>query len=220
MEAMFARYFDGDLDEEQAHAFLEAVESDPRLERELRAYEQMLAVGKALPEPRVPAGFTEHVMAELPAKPRVRGGLSWPSLPRFRWMPAAAVAAVVMIAYVGGWWSGSRAPAPPLNLPTAETTTDPGTAAATGLRYVRLVYVPADPNIQQVAVAGSFNNWDPGTTLMQQQNGAWSTILVLAPGSYEYMFVEDGDRWVTDPLAIETRADGFGGVNAVLDVES
>jgi len=47
----------------------------------------------------------------------------------------------------------------------------------------------------------------------------WSTIVVLAPGSYEYMFIENGERWVTDPLAARTRDDGFGSKNAVLDVE-
>ena len=42
--------------------------------------------------------------------------------------------------------------------------------------------------------------------------------LVLPPDSYEYMFVEDGERWVTDPLAPQTRDDGFGRMNAVLDL--
>ena len=70
-----------------------------------------------------------------------------------------------------------------------------------------------------MTVAGSFNNWNPDNTPLLRQNGAWSTILVLPPGSYEYMFVEDGERWVTDPLAVQTRDDGFGGANAVIDVE-
>jgi hypothetical protein len=32
------------------------------------------------------------------------------------------------------------------------------------------------------------------------------------------MFIEDGQRWVTDPLAAQTRDDGFGRENAVLDL--
>jgi hypothetical protein len=32
------------------------------------------------------------------------------------------------------------------------------------------------------------------------------------------MFVEDGKHWKTDPLATITRHDGFGNVNAVLDL--
>lgn len=165
-------------------------------------------------------------MAELSPAGRTSRTVSWFSLPRLRWAPAAAVAAVALIAFIGGWWSGGqRTQTPTGDLPgmpgqEAAVTAGQRTAVDTGLRYVRLVYVPADRNVQQVTVAGSFNNWEPSATPMRRQDGAWSTILVLPPGSYEYMFVEDGNRWVTDPLAIETRADGFGGVNAVLDVES
>jgi 1,4-alpha-glucan branching enzyme len=79
--------------------------------------------------------------------------------------------------------------------------------------------VSDDPAIGQVHVAGSFNDWDPSTSPMRRQDGVWSTILVLPPGSYEYMFVVDGQKWLTDPLAVETRDDGFGGSNAVLEVE-
>jgi hypothetical protein len=32
------------------------------------------------------------------------------------------------------------------------------------------------------------------------------------------MFVEDSLHWVTDPLALQTRDDGFGNENAVLDL--
>jgi hypothetical protein len=90
--------------------------------------------------------------------------------------------------------------------------------AGSDLQYVRLSYVPTDSSVEQVSIAGSFNNWDPDTTPLHRKNGVWITILVLPPGSYEYMFVENDKRWVTDPLAVKTRDDGFGGTNAVLDV--
>lgn len=238
MESLFARYFDGDLDDREVKEFLEAVEKDPKLERELRAYEQVLAIGKAIPVPDVPAGFTERVTADLPVETRVKRAKrawTWPALSRVRWAPVAAVAAALVVAYAGGWWSGrDRGGAPGETLDarvSVEETRYPSTdivpvtvgqrtVSGTGLRYVRLVYVPAHAGVQEVTVAGSFNDWKPNSTPMQRQNGTWSTILVLSPGTYEYMFVEDGDRWVTDPLAIETRDDGFGGMNAVLDVES
>jgi hypothetical protein len=53
---------------------------------------------------------------------------------------------------------------------------------------------------------------------MERTGDVWTAQLVLPPGTYEYMFVENGENWVTDPLALQTRDDGFGRKNAVLDV--
>jgi hypothetical protein len=43
--------------------------------------------------------------------------------------------------------------------------------------------------------------------------------LWLQPGTYSYMFVVDGERWVTDPYASNFRNDGFGQKNAVLRID-
>jgi len=251
MDALFARYFDGDLNEREAREFLEAIAADPRLEKELREYERMLAAGKSLPTPKAPAGFTEQVMAQI-AREKTReaafagGGPERKpfQFPLFgaRWAGVAVAAAAVALAYIGGVYTArNRAVAPATTQETGiregTTTTAAGTgstpaatirdispgfvnqaAAEAGLRYVRLAYVPTDPSVEKVTVVGSFNNWDPDATPLRRQDGVWSTILVLAPGSYEYMFFENGARWVTDPLAVQTRDDGFGGANAVLDV--
>jgi hypothetical protein len=231
MDTLFARYFDGDLDDREARAFLEAVELDPKLERELRAYERVLALGARLPEVRAPEGFTKRVMAVVTAGER-RARFGWTTgFFSFRWAPMAAATAAVVLAFVGGWWvardsnrpsgmpgeglAGSGAVSSEVvNLPSGQYSVE-----GNGYRYVRLAYVSDDPAIGQVHVAGSFNDWDPSTSPMRRQDGVWSTILVLPPGSYEYMFVVDGQKWLTDPLAVETRDDGFGGSNAVLEVE-
>jgi anti-sigma factor RsiW len=269
MDALFARYFDGDLNEREAREFLEAIAADPRLEKELREYERMLALGKSLPTPKAPAGFTERVMEQISLEEKretaashtrraeaavgvegdersVGGGPERRPfrLPLFgaRWAGVAVAAAAIAIAYIGGVYTArSRTGAPTpvqdnaIRTGTATTAAGPGTvpsatmtdispgfvnqaAAESGLRYVRLAYVPTDPSVEKVTVVGSFNNWDPDATPLRRQDGVWSTILVLAPGSYEYMFFENGARWVTDPLAVQTRDDGFGGANAVLDV--
>ena len=86
------------------------------------------------------------------------------------------------------------------------------------LRTVRLVYVPQDTSVGSVAVAGDFNGWQSASTPLIRRGGVWSTVLALPPSTYEYMFVVDGERWETDPLATGTRDDGFGGTNAVLDL--
>jgi hypothetical protein len=231
MKNLLARYFDGDLSDSEARQFLDAVESDPDLEMELRAYERVISLGKALPSPRVPERFTERVMRSVAADlPRQRVSM-FPALFRLRWAGAAAAAAVVIIAFAGGVWMGrgrggaafvtqeTRVGADATVMDTSSLSWSGATAAGSEARYVRLVYVPADRGTQGVSVAGSFNNWNPTVTPLRRQNGVWSTILVLPPGSYEYMFVEDGKRWVTDPLAVHTRDDGFGSANAVLDVE-
>jgi hypothetical protein len=35
-------------------------------------------------------------------------------------------------------------------------------------------------------------------------------------GEHRYMFVKDGEEWVTDPMAPMQREDGFGNKNAVI----
>lgn len=230
MDALLARFFDGDLNDREAREFLEAVEANPELEKELRAYERVIAVARALPSPRVPARFTERVMKSILAEPQRERERVRPAFFRVQWAGAAVAAAVVIVAFAGGLWTGrGRGVAPTViqERRTADATATKAssalvtgtTAAGSGLRYVRLVYVPADASVEQITVAGSFNNWDPASTPLRRQDGVWSTILVLPPGSYEYMFVENGRRWVTDPLAAAARDDGFGRANAVIDVE-
>ena len=244
MDALFARYFDGDLNEREAREFLETIAADPRLEKELREYERVLALGKSLPAPKAPAGFTERVMREISMEAkREKRPVRLPVLGS-RWFGVAVAAAAIAIAYIGGVYTArNRAVTPVGTVETGDragttttgkaTGTAPGAtmtaispgyvnqaAAESGLRFVRLAYVPTDPSVEKVTVVGSFNNWNPEATPLSRQDGVWSTILVLAPGSYEYMFFENSTRWVTDPLAVQTRDDGFGGANAILDVEA
>ena len=236
MDSLLARYFDGDLSESEARELIAAVERNRELEKELHAYERVLAAARALPSPRAPARFTEGVMKDITAEGRrERSALrslfapaQW--VPHAGWAGAAMAAAVMAIAFLGGWWIGRGRGVEPVFTPEARTaveTTSPraesgvsaGPAAMSGLRYVRLVYAPADAAVRNVGVAGSFNDWNPAATPLRRQDGVWSTILLLPPGNHEYMFVENGERWVTDPLAAQTRDDGFGTMNAVLDVE-
>ena len=71
------------------------------------------------------------------------------------------------------------------------------------------------PQAKSVAVAGSFNGWDPThAPLRKDRNGDWSAALTLAPGRHEYCFVADG-QWFTDPNAPETAPNPYGGQNSV-----
>jgi 1,4-alpha-glucan branching enzyme len=74
------------------------------------------------------------------------------------------------------------------------------------------------PDAITVAVAGTFNNWDPGRTPMTKNDaGAWNATLSLPPGRYEYRFVVDGD-WISDPEAEDSVENPFGQTNSVLVV--
>ena len=72
------------------------------------------------------------------------------------------------------------------------------------------------PTAQAVAVAGTFNDWRPeATPMVSLGDGRWIKDLTLPPGTYEYLFVADG-QWMRDPLAVETAPNPFGGENSIL----
>jgi hypothetical protein len=75
---------------------------------------------------------------------------------------------------------------------------------------VRLVLFA--PAAQQVAVAGTFNHWDPAATPLVRTgaSGVWTATLTLPAGQHQYAFVVDGARWVPDPAAPAVD-DDFGG---------
>jgi len=89
----------------------------------------------------------------------------------------------------------------------------PTPAAAT----VTVRFVLFAPEAQQVALAGTFNQWDPAATPLVRTGapGVWAATLTLPTGQHQYAFVVDGARWVADPAAPAVD-DGFGRQNSVL----
>ncbi len=87
-------------------------------------------------------------------------------------------------------------------------------AATVTVRFVLFA-----PEAQQVALAGTFNQWDPAATPLVRTGapGVWATTLTLPVegGQHQYAFVVDGARWVVDPAAPAVD-DGFGRRNSVL----
>jgi 1,4-alpha-glucan branching enzyme len=55
----------------------------------------------------------------------------------------------------------------------------------------------------KVAIAGDFNEWQVDCNLMKaQKNGDFSASVLLPKGhEYQYRFVLDGQKWVTDQTA-------------------
>jgi hypothetical protein len=76
------------------------------------------------------------------------------------------------------------------------------------------------PEARSVSVVGTFNAWDEKGYEMKkdQTRGAWTLVLHLPAGHYEYAFMLDGKEIVPDPRAELYEDDGFGNQNAVLIV--
>jgi 1,4-alpha-glucan branching enzyme len=76
------------------------------------------------------------------------------------------------------------------------------------------------PTATTVSVAGTFNDWHPTTKSMHPLgNGRWLKETALAPGTYEYRLVVDGE-WTPDPRAWDSVPNPFGGRNSILQVAS
>lgn len=81
-------------------------------------------------------------------------------------------------------------------------------------------FVLTTPQAQEVFVAGSFNDWNPGATPLNYiGHDCWVKEISLPPGRYEYQFVVDG-RWMQDRAAEETVDNPFGGLNSVVRVSA
>jgi hypothetical protein len=77
--------------------------------------------------------------------------------------------------------------------------------------------------------AGDFNQWcdtangrpiditmDP---MEMNEEGIWTVVIPLEPGTYQYKFIIDGGIWQHDTNNLNTTDDGYGGSNSVLTVK-
>lgn len=71
---------------------------------------------------------------------------------------------------------------------------------------------------REVALVGDFNGWDENATKLKRENGKWIVELKLKPERYQYMFLVNGEKWMTDPGSKEYVNDGYGNKNSVLDI--
>ncbi len=73
---------------------------------------------------------------------------------------------------------------------------------------------------KQIAVAGTFNNWDVDKRFLKDKNnsGEYQAVMLLEPGTYEYKFYIDGN-WSIDPKNPNFEANSMGTVNSVIVVE-
>lgn len=76
------------------------------------------------------------------------------------------------------------------------------------------------PDARKVRVFGSFNNWDrtKSMKLHRTEGGKWKVDLKLEPGTYEYLFLVNGQEEL-DPTNPEKATNDVGTENSVLHVE-
>lgn len=93
---------------------------------------------------------------------------------------------------------------------------------AVGLRRVTFEFKPPRKPNERISLAGTFNDWAVGKTLLNDDDGdgIWTTTLLLSPGEYPYKFVIDSDGWTQDKEGQDAEVDdGFGGKNSVIRVD-
>ena len=85
-------------------------------------------------------------------------------------------------------------------------------------KTVTFVYRPDQTACRDVALAGSFNDWQPDKGKMtRQKDGTYRKRVTLNPGEYRYKFVVD-QRWVEDPQADKQATNEFGTKDSVVVV--
>jgi chromosome partitioning protein len=110
---------------------------------------------------------------------------------------------------------------PPAQLETSlETSLEANPVAQLAPREVVVRF--RDEQANDVRIAGDFNGWvpDKGVRSLIESEGqtrVWTKILRLAPGTYQYRYVVDGE-WRADPENPEAVSSAVGGRNSVLVV--
>lgn len=78
-----------------------------------------------------------------------------------------------------------------------------------GTNGVRFVYY-TDIEVDSVALAGTFNNWNGDRNYMNKREDAkgWEIELAIPKGRHLYKFVVNGEEWILDPLNPSVSEDG------------
>ncbi len=82
----------------------------------------------------------------------------------------------------------------------------------------KITFQIEQPDATSVQVAGDFSEWEKSpVSLKKQKDGLWKATVSLAPGSYQYRFLVDG-QWRDDPACAVRVPNPFGEMNCVREV--
>lgn len=225
-EELFRRYLDGELNSEEEMEALRMIAEDEEMRELLRFERTLFQTFSGEPDPEsfdVPDRFTDSVMSKIaesgapsPSKKKkpVLNLLFQKKEVSFR--PVYAAAAVILLAM-----GFSFLMQPAEEEPVFADAGDPGVSAQVVSEtesniWIRFVYF--DEEAESIEVAGDFSGWEP-VSLSRELAGdrqVWTGLVPIPRGEHRYMFIKDGEQWVTDPLAEVLQDDGFGNKNAVL----
>jgi len=231
---LISRFLDGELSPEEERAALHLIAENDQLRSMLR-FDRFLSDSlkeeQTIESFAVPEDFTDNVMSQIhEMEEKAMAKESWfdaalktisgwfePREYSFRPALVYIVPAVLLIVYTGllkenesqlVFNSVSEYPAG-VNFVSDEKQSAEEV-------WIRFVYI--DEDAEQVSVAGNFSDWEPVEMSSQMMNGkkVWSGLVPVERGEHHYMFVKDGEEWISDPLAEVQRDDGFGNKNAVI----
>lgn len=239
-QELIIKYLDGELRGEKEKEALLLIADDPGLRELLRFENQVRMVFKKdtdLSSFEVPEKFKERVMEHISKEQTVsdNGGYSlkdflnqwkrrWADLTRPKSLRLRPVYALAMFVLLIGlalsplYFSAEFIPGIESADQRANSLTMNVQEADAEEIMVRFVFI--DEEAESVAIAGDFNDWESVPMTAQQINGktVWTGLVSMAPGQHKYMFVKNGETWVTDPLASFYHEDGFGNKNAVINL--
>ncbi len=217
-DTAWQRYLDREMNPSEEAVFLARLDEAERVE--LQATGAALSALERLPRVAAPVGLTARVMAEIrPPRPsawaRLRAWMERRPLLGWEFAGAALAASTLFVVLAPSLPPAGDA------LPQAALSSSPIQAAHAPLGESNtLRFSLYAPQAGSVALVGDFNGW--GSTsevrLKPAENGTWSVAIPLPSGRYQYAFLVDGQRWVTDPRAEQHVSDDFGRQNAVVTI--
>ena len=195
-------YLDGEIDRSAL---------SPEAAREAERWDLFLSDVRESGVEGAPVGLESRVLDAIRAEERRpwSGLVDWwvhPRSVRVRpWLGLAAAAALATF----------------LLLPRENVLSEPAGAAATliGEEVHYMQFQLEAPGATSVHLAGDFNDWQPEIALADPYgSGVWTVRVQLPPGVHKYMFLVDGETWMTDPHAERYVEDGYGNQNAVIAI--
>jgi hypothetical protein len=117
--------------------------------------------------------------------------------------------------------AGAQPAGAPGEAPAEASAGAPGEASAPAAeRTVDVVFsLPAETRADRVALCGEFNDWSlESISLARGDDRAWRVTVPLAPGTYRYKFLLDGETWENGTDADRYEENAYGTQDSVIVV--